>query len=195
MSSRTSRAGEAARAWLSFVTLALLLVSVAVNLFQAQKLGAFPARDGRSPRLGAPVAPLSARTLDGRRVEIAFQGKPTILYYFSPTCEWCERNWLNVKALAVATEGRYRFVGISTTRDIAAWATERGLTFELVAEPDADAVRALDLGGTPQTLLISASGALERHWRGAYTPAIQAAVERTFDAVLPGLRPPAAGTR
>ena len=56
---------------------------------------------------------------------------PTILYHFSPSCSWCERNWENVRTLIRETRGRYRFVGISTTPVSAAFMHEHQLDFEV----------------------------------------------------------------
>jgi peroxiredoxin len=139
---------------------------------------------------GTRVPPLPVKTLGGGQSTLAFDGRRTILYYFSPTCGWCEKNWLNVKALAAATDGRVRFVGVSTNRNIEVYARERGLTFELFAEPNPEVAQAFQLRGTPQTIVISAQGVVEASWRGAYGPPQQKAIERMFGVLLPGLRTP-----
>ena len=59
---------------------------------------------------------------------------PTVLYYFSPTCGWCERNWDNVRALSAAAPGRYRFIGLSSTPKIEQFMRDRQLDFEVYTE-------------------------------------------------------------
>ena len=174
-------------AWLTFV---MLLGSVALNLLQANRLRAFTEAKLASLPLGAVAPPIRVSTLAGAPVDLSFAGRPTILYYFSPKCAWCERNWLNVKALAAALAGRYRVVGLSTSSDVAAYVQERGLSFEIYAGLTPDLTRAYYLGGTPHTVVISAAGRVERNWAGAYTPRVQREIEQAFGITLPGLSMP-----
>src|SRR5262249_18829469 len=137
--------------------------------------------------IGSKLPPAAVTSLDGRKGELAFSGLPTILYYFSPTCAWCEKNLTNVQALAAATTGRYRFVGVSTAPDVSAYITRHHLTFEVYSGMSIDAVRAYHLGSTPETIVVGTDGRVTRVWSGAYSGTRQREIERYFGLVLPGL--------
>jgi hypothetical protein len=128
------------------------------------------------------------KSLDGAPIDITFRDQPTILYYFSPSCGWCEKNWLNIKALVAATQGRYRFVGLSTTPDVLAYLEGHRLSFEVYTGMNLETARAYHFGGTPHTVVIGADGRVAHSWSGAYTGQQQGDVERAFGVVLPGIQ-------
>jgi peroxiredoxin len=179
------------RAGLSYVTLLLLMVSAGLNVLQAQRLRSFQQTSYAELQPGTPAPALDVRTLDGEPRKIAFGGRTTVLYYFSPQCGWCEKNWLNVKAFIASTNDRVRFVGLSTTPDIADFLAERRLNFEVYTDLSLEAARAYGFGGTPQTVVVSAEGVVERVWAGAYGERHQRDIETMFGVVLPGLPTPA----
>lgn len=173
---------------LSHATTLMLAASVCLNVVQAKRLGVFDSRE-TLPLPGMVAAPIHATSLDGYPVTIAYGPVPTLLYYFSPTCKWCERNWANIKALAQAAGGRYRVVGLSASPDVARFVTDQNLAFEVytsVAPADASAYA---FHGTPHTVLVSSDGLVTRAWAGAYTSAIQSEIERALGVHLPGLTP------
>jgi hypothetical protein len=134
--------------------------------------------------------PLPAKSLSGEARSVEFAGaQPTVLYYFSPNCHWCERNWSNVRTLAAQTRNRYRFIGISTTDQVSAYLAERDLSFETVTGIPESVLRRYGIGGTPRTIVISQQGRVLGDWLGAYSTATQLAVERFFGVSLPGLLP------
>jgi hypothetical protein len=190
--SRASQRGSSVGAILSSLTFVMLMASVCLNLLQASRLRAFTDARLSGLPIGSAAPSLSVTTLSGEPIEISFAGNPTILYYFSPKCVWCERNWLNLKALSAAVAGRYRVVGLSTSADVTTYATDRGLPFEIYAGLTPEVTRAYHFGGTPHTVLISGTGRVERSWAGAYTPRVQREIEATFGIVLPGLQSPVA---
>lgn len=183
------RSTRVLRTGLAYATVVLLVGSVALNVLQANRLKELvEPRPGVQPLLGTTAPPLHVKALDGRPVEIRFDERPTILYYFSPTCGWCEKNWLNIKALVAGTQGRYRFVGLSTSLDVEAFLRERRLSFEVYAGLSPEVARAFQFGATPQTVVVSETGRVEHVWVGAYTPRQQQVVETTLGVVLPGLQ-------
>jgi peroxiredoxin len=169
-------------------TLALLVVSVVLNLVQARRLDAFrdPAPE-LSPGAAAPT--LIVTTLDGRPTEIRFERQPTLLYYFSPKCPWCERNWTGVRALVAATSGHARFIGLSTVPDVSTYLASHHLSFEVYTGLSLDTVRAYHFAGTPETVVISADGRIEHVWSGAFAGRSAREIEHTFGLVLPKLPP------
>jgi hypothetical protein len=59
------------------------------------------------------------------------------------------------------------------------------LPFDVYTNPSAEAVSVYKMDRTPQTLILSSSGHLERVWRGAFAGPQQAEVERYFGVRLP----------
>jgi len=173
----------------------LLLASTALNVVQAKRLGLFAAAPTVHPEPGTPAHPILGKTLDGRPAEITFGEEPTILYYFSPQCTWCEANWLNIKALQAGTEGKYRFIGLSTTPDIKSFMQNHGLSFEVYSNLTPETLSAFSFGGTPHTVVVGEDGRVQYTWMGAYNRRQQPVVERAFDIILPGLPKPEAHTR
>jgi peroxiredoxin len=178
------------RGALTPATIALLLASTTLNVVQAKRLGMFAGAAVAQPELGTVAQVISAKTLEGRPVEIALQETPTILYYFSPTCGWCERNWLNVKALIAGTEGKYRFIGLSTSRDIKAFMDNHELAFEVYSDLSPETTKAYHFLGTPHTVVVGADGRVQQSWIGAYNGNQQRVVEHALDLILPGIPKP-----
>ena len=175
------------RSLVAFGTTVLLLVSVALNVALGRRLQAFMEPEDRSTLIGTAVPPLDVRTIDGHAVEIRFDERPTILYYFSPNCGWCERNWTNVQALIASVGQRYRFVGLSTVADVSPYMASHHLSFEVYSGLTLETARLYHLGGTPQTIVVAADGRIQYSWSGAYRSRRQHDVERAFGVVLPGI--------
>jgi hypothetical protein len=166
--------------------LALLVISVLLNLYFAREVRRY--RQGVSTALGRVVGPLNALSVDGQELAITYHAsRPTILYFFSPSCQWCERNWENVRALQAATRTTHRFVGISATKDISSFLTDRRLTFEVVTTPSRGSLLDYHLGGTPQTIVVGTDARILQVWRGAYVGSTAQAVEHYFRTKLPGV--------
>jgi len=161
-----------------------------MNVVLARRLVAFVEPDAAPPILGMKAPALDVRGVDGQSVEIRFEGRPTILYYFSPNCSWCERNWTNVQALIAAVGHDYRFVGLSTTPDVSAYLAQHHLSFEVYSGLSLETARLYHFGGTPQTIVVAANGVVQYAWSGAYRDRRQRDVERAFGVVLPGLPDP-----
>jgi hypothetical protein len=168
---------------------AALTLSLAVNIALSRQLRAATRVDGRTPAVGAVVGPINVRTIDGTRVTLAFTSSrmPTILYYFDPSCRWCERNWNNVVTLAGATQARYRFVAISTATELQPFVARQRLPVEVYGGLDPADRRAMGLGGTPHTVVLSADARVLASWVGAFDTRVQDKVQRYFGVALPGL--------
>jgi len=170
----------------TYGTLILLIASVVLNIEQARKLAEYKPGEPL-PRAGTVLRALDAKTLDGREVHLTLAGQPTIIYYFSPRCGWCEKNWLNAKALQAATSGQYRFIAVSALSDVKSYALDHELTFDIYTDVSPDTATAFHFSGTPQTIVLSERGVVEATWAGAYLPETAKAIERRFGIVLPGL--------
>src|SRR3954464_1558253 len=86
------------------VILGLLVVSLTVNVVLALRS---PARAGVGPSRPVPLAvnsqapPFEGTGSDGRRMTISYgpDENNVLLYVFSPTCHWCDRNKANIAAI------------------------------------------------------------------------------------------------
>lgn len=172
------------------VGLALLMMSVAVNVLQAQRInGLLQPTLVPSERIGTMAQPIAGWSLAGEPAYLEFgQGVPTVLYFFSSSCAWCERNWDNVRTLAGSENREFRFVGLTAEADVRQFVRDRGLTFSVVQNISTDSLRSFGFAGTPMTVLISAQGVISQEWTGAFRDDTQRQIEDVFDVVLPGLR-------
>src|SRR5215471_17881379 len=98
----------------------LLGISIALNLFLGGKVIALRSAVAKGNRdvqleVGAMVPPINARAIDGHRTQIQFEPgeAPTVLYFFSPSCDTCERNVANIKRLADTKRSDYHIIGLS----------------------------------------------------------------------------------
>lgn len=168
--------------------LTALVASVGLNLVQLRQMRSL--RDEASLHVGARMPAIEATRLDGLRARIEVEGAlPTLLYVFSPSCGWCDRNHASVSALAAALGGRYRVVGLSLTdRGLHEYLRRNQVPFEVYVNPSAEAVSVYRMDRTPQTILLSSSGRIERVWQGAFVGRQQAEIEEYFRIRLPTLR-------
>lgn len=176
---------------LSALTLPLLLISVGLNAAQAAKIRGLTEPATQMPAIIGQTAPvLTGIDGAGRAQTFAFSGElPTLVYFFSPTCDWCERNWDNVAALAQHGTGNYRFVAITQAKELGGFAKDRGLSLDILSEISPEVVRAFHFGGTPSTLVVSSQGIITNAWIGGFDGRLKTDIETFFDVKLPGLRP------
>ena len=172
-----------------WATLAVLVVSVLVNVAQAHRLRSVMTA-GKQVLLGKSVRPIAALDRAGKTAVVRFdRNVPTVLYFFSPTCGWCERNWENVRFLANHADGRYRLVGLAAETSIGEFVDRQRLAFEVYGGVTPETREALGLSGTPKTIVVSAQGLVTHEWVGAFSGGVAVAIEDVFDINLPGLRP------
>jgi hypothetical protein len=169
--------------------LVVLALSLSVNLLIAKKLLRAQETTASGLPAGTTATSFDALSPTGDHLRITFPTDvPTVLYHFSPTCGWCERNWANISELATRTEGRYRVVGVSTVAVSPTFVRDRAIQFEVASMVSEDVARAYRLGGTPQTILVSADGRVLQDWKGAYVGIQAQELEGYFGLRLPGLR-------
>jgi peroxiredoxin len=173
------------------VTLVLLVVSVAMNLILARQLNQARTALAPPPFQTGHIAPV-VRLLGerGNAIELDY-GKgtlPTLLYWLSPSCGWCEVNIANFRALAAQAQGKYRFVAVSSAPpgELVTYAQRHRIDFPIYTIR-AEAARLYRLGGTPASVLISAEGTFVKRWDGAYPPSKLNEIENTLSVKLPGV--------
>ena len=119
---------------------------------------------------------------------------PTVVFVFTPTCGWCTKNVMNMRALAEKASDRYRFVGLSLSSDkLIDYITENKLEFPIYTDLPIVPMKEYKLGGTPQTMVVSPKGQVIKTWSGAFAGDTQKQVEGYFGVTLPGIMDPAKG--
>jgi hypothetical protein len=171
----------------------LLVGSMGLNLFlgwQVRSLRAHSLPPVKPSVVGASVLSLQVSDLEGKPFSLNFssQPKPTVLYVLNPKCHWCARNMDNIKALAHFSKDRYRFVGLSLGESaLKEYAKSHDLGFSIYAISSYGIAPQLDLGGTPEIVVVSKDGKVVKAWLGALAGSDLSEVEAYFAVSLPGL--------
>lgn len=188
MSTTWTRSGVA-----STLTVVLLTLSVGVNVLQARRIKTMvDAKASVSSSIGHQVVPIKGYSPEGVTIQKPVaRDVPTLLYYFSPTCVWCNRNWDNIRALDRGAHGRYRVLLMTRARGVREYLKQYGVEIDVVEGISESVVEAYKLNVTPQTLVASIEGIVTHDWRGAFTPRIERQVEELFGVSLPGVVLPA----
>jgi len=175
------------RSIFDFIPTLLFIASASLNAIQMREISKL--RESSSTYNGVEAVPITAKDPSGASAKIEFPGPvPTIVYVFSPQCGWCERNWPSFRALAERVRGPYRVVALSlTSRGLAEHIEGLDLSFPVYFNPAPESQAAYRMGTTPQTLVVSASGRVERVWVGAYAGSVKEDVERFFNVTLPAV--------
>ena len=176
---------------------ALLIVSLSLNVYLGWRL-----KRSKSPSAGPQkavkllpgmaVQPIIAAGLDGKQETITYaaDGKPTVIYVFTPTCPWCERNSGNINTLVGLKGQSYRFIGLSLDNEgLSKYVESHQLSFPVYTNLTSESIEMLGLGSTPQMIVVSAEGRVIKNWVGAFGGAVQPQVEDFFNVQLPGLLP------
>jgi hypothetical protein len=144
---------------------------------------------------GELIKPLTVRSVDNNPLTLRWDSytSATVLYVFSPDCMWCVRNAGSVRILAEKASA-YRVIGISTTSDgLGKYLDSTGHPFPVYVLPMTSAVKMLHIIGTPETIVISSRGIVEKVWAGAYSGRIQREIQNTFGVILPTMSQRAQG--
>lgn len=180
----------------TFFLMVLLLASLALNIFlgvKTQRLGYRLEEQksfGKIP-VGAAVAPLHVFNVTDQQETINFgdSGKPTVVYVFSPSCVWCERNTESLKTLVGLKSDSFRFLAVSLMdTSLAKYSERHRLGIPVYKNLSLDNIRDLRLKSTPQTLVISPEGRVLQNWIGAYLGETRKEVETFFSVHLPDVR-------
>jgi peroxiredoxin len=139
-------------------------------------------------RAGDSVPALSGTLLSGDPVRVAFE-RPTVLYFFSPSCGWCERNFDNVATIANQSGKSYDFIAVATDDNgLDTYVSERHLKWRIVKDVPAQVRTQYRVAGTPTTIVVAPGGKVSNAWAGAYVGESAKEVEHAFQVTLPGLR-------
>ena len=103
-------------------------------------------------------------------MRFSFDKRPTVLYAFTPTCVWCERNLNNARALAQKVSPTAEFVGIALqSAALDEYVARAQLEdWTILTDLDDATKEAFGLGNTPQTIVVDVGGRVKHVWTGAY---------------------------
>src|SRR5262245_53228090 len=110
-------------------------------------------------KIGSLVKDLPARVVGGADTTLKLAAnRPSVLYYVSPTCGWCERNYESVLAVAGSSAGEnFAWYGIVRSDDeprLAEHLKKRPLPFPVYLV-DNERLLELELRATPTTLVVN----------------------------------------
>lgn len=122
-----------------------------------------PAEDG--PALTGVAFPDVALTdPDGAEVRsAALIGTPLVVNVWFSTCPPCARELADFAEVHAEVGERVRFVGVNPfdrPDTMVAFAAERGVTYELLRDPDSAFLDAIELASFPRTLFVDAGGSI-----------------------------------
>ena len=172
----------------------VLTLSLILNVFLGWRVRALSAtRTQQRLQVGVPIgadlSSLSVFDVEGHPARIEFNTNvPTVLYVLSPACGWCRKNERNMRALVAGKSTDFRFVGISaTSENLQQYLAAGHAPFTVFVAPPVSAP-GLDLQTTPQTLVVSPAGVVQKAWLGAFDGSRQHEIESFFKINLPGIK-------
>lgn len=180
------------------ILVGLLIFSLAINLLLARRVASLKRtisamRSESRLELGDMLPAITAKDPQGRAAVLNYSETqlPTVVFIISPTCGWCTKNVMNMRALVEKAGNRYRFVGLSLTSDkLIDYVKENKLEFPIYTDLPFLTVREYKFGGTPETIVVSPQGKVIRIWSGAFAEGLQREVEGYFNVKLPGIMDP-----
>ena len=176
----------------------LLVCSLAINLILARRVASLKRtiaviKSESRLALGDTLPAVVAKDPHGRTAVLNYSETqlPTVVFIITPTCGWCTKNVMNMRALVKNAGARYRFVGLSLSSDkLIDYVKENKLEFPIYTDLPILTMREYKLSGTPETIVVSPQGQVTRIWSGAFAEDLQREVEDYFSVKLPGIMDP-----
>lgn len=164
--------------------LLVLAASLGLNVYQYRTRVSY-ARPLQPLVVGTVLPALEGKSPNGAPSRVSFQ-RPTILYVFSPTCIWCEKNLRNVEHLRNVTHVTYDFVAVSIQSfALKKWLADKKVEWPIVTDLDPSLARKYGLGSTPQTIVVERGGRVLHVWSGAFGASVGPEIEKVFHISLP----------
>ncbi len=113
-----------------------------------------------------PLPAFSSTTLDGQAVTQAdFEGKPTIMWFWTPWCAVCRAEAPTLAKVANKLDGSVEVVGVAALGSIdemKTFVSDTGIeNFTQLADPDAEVWSVFGVASQPAFAFISADGSIE----------------------------------
>ncbi len=119
-----------------------------------------------SEEAAIPLPAFSSTTLDGQAVTQAdFEGKPTIMWFWTPWCAVCRAEAPTLAKVANELDGSVEVVGVAALGSIdemKTFVSDTGIeNFTQLADPDAEVWSVFGVASQPAFAFISADGSIE----------------------------------
>jgi len=183
---------ESNRALTLFFT--VLTLSLALNVFLGWRVRGLRAILNQERRqvgisMGTDLSSLPVFDVAGRTTRIDFNANiPTVVYVLSPSCGWCRLNEHNMQVLAARKSSEFRFIGLSSTAEnLQQYVSAGHAPFTVYVAGSAESTPGLDFRTTPQTLVVSPRGVVQKVWIGAFDGSRKREIESFFKIELPGI--------
>lgn len=115
-----------------------------------------------NPPLAADGLPdVALEAVDGERVRLRSDGRPMVVNLWYSTCPPCARELADLAAVHADVGAAVRFVGVNPYDSVATmqrFAADRGVSYELLRDPDFEFADELGVAGFPVTLFVDADG-------------------------------------
>lgn len=173
-----------------YILLSLLVLSLSANIYAVYNSRLPSFSEVFRTRSETTISGLRVQDLSGRTSALDLaRDRDTLVYVFSPHCMWCSRNNENLQALASSIKQKYKLVGLSLqNQDLVTFLAHHPMPCEVLVLASPDDAKSLNLGGTPQMLLVAPSGKVVHRWIGAWTGSNANSVQAFFGVKnLPGL--------
>jgi hypothetical protein len=171
-----------------------VIASATLNLFQMRRIAVLNdqvrragVRSGDTVPVGLQVRPITLTHPDGAQVVVEFShtGGKTLLYVFRPGCSWCVKNADSIRELAMRLRRSHRIIGVSLSgAGLSEYMREHDQGFDLYGIASQDTIEELNLGTTPQVIVIGKDALVERSWSGAFIGAVKYDIEGFFGVKL-----------
>ena len=112
-----------------------------------------------------------------------FRGRPLVVNLWFSTCVPCRRELPDFAEVHGEVGDEVAFVGVDpfdTVEAMVSFATERGVTYDLWRDPDAELTNALEIIAYPVTLFVSAEGEILRQTGEIDAEGLRSAIEELF---------------
>lgn len=160
--------------------LVLLTISALVNVgmvYRNHRLTDIIEAKQAESRLPAGTKVPELRLIDQTASLIRIPGptqdeKSTFVYFFSPTCRYCKANIVGLRQLTAGIKNSHRRIALlSKAEDWKTLDSEYGAMFDVIAVADESTRKLLHLGGTPNSVFLSAKGEVLGSSAGWYSKA------------------------
>jgi thiol-disulfide isomerase/thioredoxin len=177
------------------ILVALLCASLMINIALSRRISSIKHSLEQQTQQhlllpGTRVPPLYGKGVTGGPQVVTYDrvNVPTLIYLFTPQCGWCRKNLPNLHALAEHSGPNYRLVGVSlTSKDLSDYLQREHLSdLPVLTDPSEATTSAFRFGGTPETILISPAGDVEKVWVGVYQGHVKSEIENSLNLQLPG---------
>ena len=153
------------------ILLVISILSMVTNVVLLYRLHFSAHRPFPRPSLlGHYVTTIDVLRIDNTwaKLDLRNAGKPTVLYIFRAGCRFCEENQSDLDKLTTSVGNKFRFVGLATTgTGLKTYISTHPMNFPVYVS-SMEFVKSLNLGSTPQTLVVDESGQIIKDWSGIF---------------------------